>query len=129
MRTPLAGFIQLKVHNGGVRWVHTDSAEECLKSEVQLNEAGRVLSEASGQGQARSERERLHTGHLGLARASSAVLSTFDRTPEMSTPSLHGDIVVPMELEYMIMKTTDKFPTKKGNTTETKGNNMSLRRV
>ena len=47
----------------------------------------------------------------------------------MSTPSLHGDIVVPMELEYMIMKTTDKFPTKKGNTTETKGNNMSLRRV
>ena len=47
--------------------------------------------------------------HDHLSRSAVA----FDRTPEMSTPSLHGDIVVPMELKYMIMKTTDKFPTKK----------------
>jgi hypothetical protein len=97
--------------------VHTDSAEEsqCLKSELQLNEAGRVRSV-----RAKRERARLHWTHDHLSRSAVA----FDRTPEMSTPSLHGDIVVPMELKYMIMKTTDTFPTKKGNTTETKGNNM-----
>ena len=99
--------------------MHTDSAEECLKSEVQLNEAGRVLSVRSGtRHRAKRANQRLHW------TVSRALRGTFDRTPEMSTPSLHGDIVVPMELKYMIMKTTDTFPTKKGNTTETKGNNM-----
>ena len=77
----------------------------------------RGVSEASGP----SVNAHGCTGHMIISRSAVA----FDRTPEMSTPSLHGDIVVPMELKYMIMKTTDTFPTKKGNTTETtKGNNM-----
>ena len=72
-RTPASFSYRCTTERRCTVGAHCDSAEECLKSEVQLNEAGCVLSEASGPW----KREPVALEHLVLAR--SAVLSTVPR--------------------------------------------------